>query len=111
VKLEFRVFEKPGDYTFSTNPLIAHFDADSVDFPLILRRWRQGDTFRPLGMKGFKKLSDFFIDQKLSIADKEEVWVLQSGDDIMWITGMRIDDRFKVIPRTKNILEIVFKKD
>ena len=111
VKLAFRVFEKPGDYTFSTNPLIAHFDADSVDFPLILRRWRQGDTFRPLGMKGFKKLSDFFTDQKLSIADKEEVWVLQSGDDIMWVAGMRIDDRFRITPRTKNILEIVFKKD
>ena len=111
VHLELRTFVKREHYTFSTNPLVAHFDADTVDFPLILRRWRQGDMFRPLGMKGFKKLSDFFTDQKLSIVDKEEVWILQSGDDIIWVAGMRIDDRFKITNRTKNILEIVFKKD
>lgn len=106
--LKLRTFKKPEDHSFSTDPLVAHFDADAVDFPLVLRRWKQGDSFRPLGMKGFKKLSDFFVDRKLSIADKEEVWVLQSGDDIMWIAGMRIDDRFKITDRTKKILEIKF---
>jgi tRNA(Ile)-lysidine synthase len=111
VSLEFRIFEKPAGYTFSTDPLIAHFDAGLVDFPLVLRHWRQGDTFRPLGMKGFKKLSDFFTDLKLSIADKEEVWVLLSGDDILWVAGLRIDDRYKVTNRTKKILEIKLKKD
>ena len=111
VRLEFRTFKKPEDYTFSTDPNIAHFDAGLIDFPLVLRHWRQGDSFRPLGMKGFKKLSDFFTDQKLSIADKEEAWLLLTGDDIMWVAGMRIDDRFKITPRTKNILEIKLKKD
>ncbi len=106
VHLKFRTFRKPERYRFSTDPLVAHFDADEVEFPLLLRRWKQGDTFRPLGMKGFKKLSDFFVDQKLSIIDKEEVWILQSGDDILWITGLRMDDRFKITNRTKNILEI-----
>ncbi|NPA37483.1 MAG: tRNA lysidine(34) synthetase TilS [Chlorobi bacterium] len=111
LKLALRTFDKPSDYSFSTDPFVAHFDADVAEFPLLLRKWKQGDSFRPLGMKGFKKLSDFFTDRKLSIADKEDVWILQSGDDIMWIAGMRIDDRFKVTPRTKNILEIVMKKD
>jgi len=106
VHLKFRSFRKPDDHRFSTDPLVAQFDADTVDFPLVLRRWRQGDSFRPLGMTGFKKLSDFFVDLKLSLADKEEVWILQSGDDIMWIVGMRIDDRFKITNRTKNVLEI-----
>jgi tRNA(Ile)-lysidine synthase len=82
----------------------------AVDFPLVLRHWRQGDTFRPLGIKVFKKLSDFFTDLKLSIADKEEVWVLLSGDDILWVAGLRIDDRYKITNRTKKILEIKLKK-
>ena len=106
VHLELRIFEKPRDYSFPTDFSVAHFDADTVDFPLMLRRWRQGDSFRPLGMKGFKKLSDFFTDQKLSIADKEEVWLLLTGDDIMWVAGMRLDDRFKITYRTKRILEV-----
>jgi tRNA(Ile)-lysidine synthase len=111
VKLELRIFKKPSDYKFSTDPLVAHFDAGMVEFPLLLRKWKQGDSFRPLGMKGFKKLSDFFTDLKLSIADKEEVWVLQTGDDIMWVAGMRIDDRFKITSRTKDILEIKLKNE
>jgi tRNA(Ile)-lysidine synthase len=57
-------------------------------------------------METFKKLSDFFVDEKLSLVEKERTWLLLSGDDIVWVIGQRIDDRFKVTSNTKNILEI-----
>ena len=80
--MQVRVFPKSDDFCFSTNTDVAHFDADKVDFPLLVRRWKQGDSFKPLGMSHFKKLSDFFIDQKLSLLQKEELWVVVSGDVI-----------------------------
>jgi tRNA(Ile)-lysidine synthase len=61
----------------------------------------------PLGMSNFKKLSDFYIDNKFSLVEKEKTWLLLSGDDIIWVIGHRLDDRYKVTPRTKRILEIV----
>lgn len=83
-----------------------YMDADKVAFPLLLRKWRQGDWFIPFGMKGRKKLSDFFTDIKLSIKEKEEAWVLLSGDDIAWVVGERADDRFRVTGETKRVLVI-----
>ncbi|TAJ10468.1 tRNA lysidine(34) synthetase TilS [Marinilabiliaceae bacterium JC017] len=106
VKMRLRCFDKTPDFKFSRDSYLVHFDADVVDFPLYLRHWEQGDVFMPLGMKGFKKLSDFFIDIKLSVADKEQAWLLQTGDDIAWIIGHRLDDRYKVTNRTKRVLEI-----
>ena len=67
-----------------------------LQFPLHWRHWQPGDRFKPLGMKGFKKLSDFFSDLKLSRVQKESVWLLCSGEDIVWVAGYRIDDRYKV---------------
>ena len=85
---------------------IASLDANLIEFPLTLRHWQQGDTFKPLGMKGFKKLSDFFIDEKFSQDQKESCWLLLSGDDVIWVVGYRIDDRFKITPKTTKILTI-----
>ncbi len=104
--MSLRVFEKNDDFTFSRNPECVHLDADLIEFPLHLRHWEDGDHFRPLGMEQFKKLSDFFVDQKFSLVEKEKTWLLISGEDIIWVVGHRIDDRFKVTKTTRRILEL-----
>lgn len=83
-----------------------YLDADRLNFPLTLRRWRQGDKFKPLGMQGFKKISDFLIDEKVSVPDKKLVYVLCSGEDITWVVGMRADERFKINSHTEEVLNI-----
>lgn len=85
---------------------IACLDIDKLEFPLKLRKWEKGDWFIPLGLKGKKKLSDFFVDQKVSLADKEKAWLLLSGDEIVWIIGKRIDNRFRITPKTKKAFVI-----
>ncbi|NNF02156.1 MAG: tRNA lysidine(34) synthetase TilS [Bacteroidia bacterium] len=84
----------------------AVLDSAELNFPLHLRRWRKGDRFKPLGMNNFKKLSDFFIDEKVDLIEKRKKWLLCSGDDIIWISGMRIDDRFKVDNNTDRVIEV-----
>lgn len=95
---------------FSKSNLILYADADKLIFPLILRKWKQGDWFIPFGMKGKKKVSDFFTDQKFSIKEKEDVWLLFSGSDLVWIAGHRSDERFKVDAGTRKVLKINWTK-
>jgi tRNA(Ile)-lysidine synthase len=85
---------------------IASFDMSKLQFPLIIRNWKKGDYFYPFGMKGRKKLSDFFTDHKIPVSDKKKKWILESGGDIIWIIGMRTDERYKVTPLTQKILQI-----
>jgi tRNA(Ile)-lysidine synthase len=85
---------------------IACVDMEKLQFPLLIRKWQQGDYFQPLGMTGFKKVSDFFIDEKIPLHEKENTWLLCSGEKIVWIMGQRIDNRFKITLKTKNILQI-----
>ena len=101
VKLKFEVLNPGTEIIKSKN--IAFLDFDKLKFPLELRKWREGDSFYPFGMKGKKKLSDFFINQKLSLIDKEKTWLLTSNGDIAWVAGIRIDERFKVTKATKKI--------
>lgn len=85
---------------------IIYVDKYKLQFPLELRTWKEADYFYPFGMKGKKKLSKYFKDEKLSLIDKEQIHLLCSGEDIVWIIGKRADDRFKVTDETKQILKI-----
>jgi len=85
-------------------------DKDLLKFPLSVRQWQKGDYFYPFGMQGKKKLSKFFKDEKLSLLDKENVWLLCSGEDVVWVINRRLDERFKVTEKTTQILSIELNK-
>jgi tRNA(Ile)-lysidine synthase len=86
---------------------VALLDADKLQFPLRLRRWQDGDWFIPFGMSGRKKLSDYLIDKKVSLAEKRRQFVLVSGNDIVWVVGRRLDDRYAITRKTENVLRVV----
>ena len=82
---------------------IACFDYEKLVFPLVIRKWKSGDKFIPSGMKGFKKLSDYFIDNKINRLLKEKTLLICSNDDIIWVIGHRIDERYKATSKTKKM--------
>lgn len=84
----------------------AFVDADKLRFPLTLRTFKAGDRFIPFGMKGHKKLKDFFVDLKVPLEQRRAIPILCCGDAIVWVYGFRIDDRFKVTPETRRILKV-----
>ncbi len=103
------VLETLEDLTFvniSKDRNIAMFDKDMLQFPLVLRHWKQGDAFVPFGMNKSKKLSDFFTSEKYSLIEKQQQWLLCSGNDIIWIVGRRTDNRYRISEKTKTILKI-----
>ncbi len=93
----------------SHDPNVAQLDFDILEFPLKLRKWQEGDYFYPFGMKGRKKVSDYFIDQKFSLFDKQKTWLLVSGNQIVWIAGHRIDNRYKIDQQTNIIYRTTMK--
>jgi tRNA(Ile)-lysidine synthase len=109
IRLKFEVVEKPT--SVETLPDLkdkntACLDADKLQFPLEIRHWQEGDFFYPFGMKGRKKLSDYFIDQKFSLLKKQNAWLLFSGENVAWLVDERIDERYKIDKTTKKILKI-----
>ncbi len=96
------------DVHFSLSPVVEFVDADLVGEALTLRSWHQGELFVPLGMTGHKKISDFLVDSKIPVYQKNNVLVLSSKDGIIWVCGLRVDDRFKITEGTRRILKLEF---
>ncbi|MBS9768705.1 MAG: tRNA lysidine(34) synthetase TilS, partial [Flavobacteriaceae bacterium] len=88
----------------------AYFDAEKLVFPLYLRRWKVGDRFLPFGMKGSKKVSELFKDEKLTTLEKENIWILCSGEKIIWVVGLRTSDAHKITAKTQKAITITWKK-
>ena len=113
--LSFKKLQKAPKEIIQQSTSSVILDSAKLVFPVILRKWKQGDYFYPLGMQkktsgkpGKKKLSKFFIDQKISLFEKETIWVLESNKKIIWIINKRLDERFKVTSQTKSFLSIEF---
>lgn len=102
-------FETIGESHFSNNKNEITIAFSDRLFPLTLRKWKQGDKFKPFGMTGFKKLSDFFKDQKLSLFEKESVWILENKEHIIWVVGYRMDERCRVNDCTEKVIKIMIK--
>ncbi len=98
--------EPVSTFRLSLDKSLAQLDMAKVQFPITWRRWRAGDSFRPFGMSHSKKVSDFLIDLKVSLPDKDHVTVLESAGEIIWVVGFRIDDRYKVTQKTSEVLII-----
>lgn len=93
----------------NANPNCIFVDEDKLQFPLIIRKWEEGDYLYPFGMQGKKKLSKYFKDEKLSLIDKSSQWILCSDNLIVWVIGKRQDERFKVETNTTNIVQITLQ--
>ncbi|MFA5556102.1 MAG: tRNA lysidine(34) synthetase TilS [Flavobacteriaceae bacterium] len=92
-----------------TSPNVIYIDKNMLKFPLTVRKYKEGEYFYPFGMQGKrKKLSKFFKDEKLSILDKERIWILLSDNQVVWVIGQRLDERFKVTSNTTSILRIEY---
>ena len=106
---EVEIVERTPDFKFVADGNLAYFDSEILGYGLTLRHWRQGDRFRPFGMKGSKKLSDYFNDNKFSLLDKRRAWLLCASDTILWLVGHRAADAFRVTPATRQIVVLKYR--
>jgi tRNA(Ile)-lysidine synthase len=97
------------EHAIDTSRKVACLNLDSLDFPLQLRNWKEGDWFVPLGMNQKKKLSDFLTDEKVPLTLKKDIKVITSGGNIIWVVGKRIDNRYKVTEESTRMLKIEIK--
>lgn len=109
IHLSLHAFVVDPGYVIPTGSNWAALDADQLVFPLKLRRWKAGDSFRPFGMKGSKKISDYLINNKVPLPDKQDIRVIESGGNIVWLVNHRIDDRFRVTEKTHLVMQIEYK--
>ena len=109
VQLQTRLIPNDSNFTLEKTRNNAYFDADKLTEPLFLRKWKKGDRFEPFGMQGSKLISDFFIDEKLSRFEKENIWLLVSGDTILWVVGHRTSKYFSITADTKTVFMLSFK--
>ncbi|NVK85267.1 MAG: tRNA lysidine(34) synthetase TilS [Cytophagia bacterium] len=91
------------DWTLIKDPSIGAFDFDKLHFPLVVRPWKEGDSFQPLGMKGTKLVSDLLIDLKVPLVHKPKVNVMISNGEIVWVIGFRVSEKFKVTDKTEKV--------
>lgn len=110
VPMHFQAIPRSEDFELFKGQDYANLDLRKLEFPLILRKWQHGDLFHPFGMKGKKRLSDYFTDLKFSTRQKEDTWLLCSGEKIVWVIGWRIDHRFRITSATNEILQINLPK-
>ena len=106
---DISTFSKTDDFKILNDKNIAYFDFEILKFPLTLRKWETGDKFKPYGMKGSKLLSDFFIDEKLSLLEKENIWLLLSGEEIIWVVGLRTSDKYKITGQTETVYKVILR--
>ena len=104
-------FEYHKDMVFEKNPNTLYIPKEKLKFPLQIRPWQHGDYFYPLGGKGRQKLSDFFTDHKIDRFSKEKIRLLCSGDNILWIIGLRSDERWKVCKTSTECYQIKRKAE
>jgi tRNA(Ile)-lysidine synthase len=110
IRLEFSEVDLTVDYKIAPAEK-AFFDFEKLTFPLTLRPWREGDRFQPLGMQGKQKVSDFLIQQKVPVFEKDRVMVIESAGEIAWIVGMRVAHPFRITDSTKSIFRVEVKED
>jgi tRNA(Ile)-lysidine synthase len=111
IHLSFKKIIPDKNFSIDFSNNVANLDINKIEFPLVMRKWRKGDSFLPYGMNKNKKLSDYFIDNKLSVPEKENIWLLCSGSHILWIIGHRIDHRYRITSQTKEVLRVRWLKE
>ncbi|MFC5407962.1 tRNA lysidine(34) synthetase TilS [Larkinella bovis] len=104
--LRIEQLEHTPGFRIPSDPHIGCFDAEQLTWPLRIRPWREGDRFRPLGLKGSQSVGDFLTNRKVSVAERRAAIVLMSNHQIVWLIGYRPDDRFRITDQTRQILKI-----